>query len=209
MVEMTLQDFQNAVKVIARVSVDNEKYFSELDGVAGDADFGTSLAGGFKRIHDDFGILDSTAIGQFLTSVSMVMVRYVGGCSGPIWGTAFMRAGAALRDKQTVTLEEFRTAMDGAIQGMMKRGGAKAGDKTLLDPLIRINEMLGKHVDDDNGKAALAEAVEVAEKTAEEAKSWTAMRGRQSFTGDRSIGTLDPGMVAVMTMLKEIQSSLK
>ena len=209
MPEITLQDFQDALKAMAKVSVENEKYFSELDAVAGDADFGVSLAGGFKLIHEDFDSLDSTAIGQFLNSVAMIMVRHVGGCSGPIWGTGFMRAGATMRDKQSVTLEEFRTALQGSIEGIMARGGAKPGDKTLLDPLVRIHEMLAGHVDDADGKAALAEAVEVAEATAEEAKDWTAMRGRQSFTGERSIGTLDPGMVAVTTMLKEIQATLK
>lgn len=208
MPDITLKDFQNALKAMAKVSVENEQYFSELDAVAGDADFGVSLAGGFKLIHEDIDSLDDSAVGQFLNSVAMIMVRHVGGCSGPIWGTGFMRAGAALRDKQTVTLEEFRTALQGSIEGIMARGGAKPGDKTLLDPLVRINEMLADHVDDADGKAALAAAVEVAESTAEEARDWTAMRGRQSFTGERSIGTLDPGMVAVTTMLKEIQATL-
>ena len=208
MLEISLQDFQTALRAMAKTSIENEKYFSELDAVAGDADFGVSLAGGFKVIDQDFDSLDSTGVGQFLNSVAMVMIRHVGGCSGPIWGTGFMRAGAALRDKQTVTLEEFRVALQSAIEGIMARGGAKPGDKTLLDPLVRIHEMLAEHVNDENGAAALAEAIAVAENTAEEAKDWTAMRGRQSFTGERSIGTLDPGMVAVATMLKDIQASL-
>ena len=209
MVAITLKDFQTAVRAMARVSIENEKHFSDLDAVAGDADFGVSLASGFKVVDSDWDSLDHSAIGQFLTSISMVMIRNVGGCSGPIWGTGFMRAGAAMRDKQSVSLEEFRTALQGSIEGIMARGGATAGDKTLLDPLVRIQEMLAGHTDDEDGQAALANAVSIAEATTEEAKDWTAMRGRQSFTGERSIGTLDPGMVAVETMLREIQNSLK
>ena len=93
MKEITLADVEVAIKTIADTALRNERYFSELDSAAGDADFGVSLAAGFKVIRKDWDQLDRSSIGSLLLKISMIISRHVGGCSGPIWGTGFMRAG--------------------------------------------------------------------------------------------------------------------
>lgn len=90
MQEITLADFERAIKAAAETALRNEKYFSELDSAAGDADFGVSLASGFRVVQNDWDQLDRSSIGAFLLKISMIISRNVGGCSGPIWGTAFM-----------------------------------------------------------------------------------------------------------------------
>jgi dihydroxyacetone kinase phosphoprotein-dependent L subunit len=197
------------VKTMADTAIKNEAYFSELDAVMGDADFGVSLAGGFKAVLNGWEKFDMSSIGSFLLGVSKEITGNTGGCSGPVWGTLFMRCGMALKGKSEITLEEIIGALKSAIEGIMKRGGASLGDKTLVDALDAIVKSFEASLAGgvpilEAFKAASGAAVEMRETT----KGWTAKRGRQSFTGDRSAGTYDPGIVAVGDMSKAIVEAL-
>jgi len=139
--EISMQDVELAVKTIASTALRNEKYFSELDAAAGDADFGVSLASGFRAIENDWDQLDRASIGNFLLRISMLITRNVGGCSGPIWGTAFMRAGMLSKAQSALTLNDVQAMLTAAIEGIQQRGGAEAGDKTLLDALFPIRRI--------------------------------------------------------------------
>lgn len=209
MKEITLAEVEQAVKSIAETSLRNEKYFSELDAAAGDADFGVSLASGFKVVKKDWDQFDRSSIGNFLLKVSMIITRNVGGCSGPIWGTGFMRAAMLTKEKTSITLAELETMLTAAIEGIQQRGGAAAGDKTLLDALIPVRDTVQSYVDDPGAEPAdvLRKATQVANEAIERTTPWVAKRGRQAFTGERSIGTPDPGIVAVATMLNDLCDS--
>lgn len=206
MSEITLDDVRRTVKSMAATALRNEKYFSDLDAAAGDADFGTSLASGFRVVDDDWDEIDKSSIGDLLLRISMIITSNVGGCSGPIWGTAFMRAGALSRDCETLTLEQVEKMMTAAIEGIQKRGGAELGDKTLLDALAPVRDVIKNHIGEANVSlpAVLKESTQAANEAIESTKGWEAKRGRQSFTGARSIGTPDPGIVAVATMLNDL-----
>jgi phosphoenolpyruvate---glycerone phosphotransferase subunit DhaL len=154
MKEITLADVETAVKSIATTALKNEQYFCELDSYAGDADFGVSLATGFRAIEQDWQGLDRSSIGAFLLKISMIIAKNVGGCSGPIWGTAFMRAGALSKDRTTITLDDLDKMLTASIEGIQKRGGAQLGDKTLLDALIPIRDIVHEHVDVSSRNAA-------------------------------------------------------
>jgi dihydroxyacetone kinase phosphoprotein-dependent L subunit len=203
--EITLADIETAIKTVAATALRNEQYFCELDSFAGDADFGVSLASGFRVVEQDWKDLDRSSIGNFLLKISMIITRNVGGCSGPIWGTGFMRAGALCKDRTSITLEDLDKMLSSAIEGIQKRGGAQLGDKTLLDALIPIRDIVhdnaGKDVD---AREVLRQATQVANDAIERTKPWVAKRGRQQFTGDRSKGTPDPGIVAIATMMNDI-----
>jgi phosphoenolpyruvate---glycerone phosphotransferase subunit DhaL len=206
MTEITIGDVELALQTIAATALRNEQYFSELDAAAGDADFGVSLASGFRVVEKDFDTLDRSSIGNLLLKVSMIIARNVGGCSGPIWGTGFMRAAALCRDRSTVTLQDLDKMLTAAIEGIQQRGGAQRGDKTLLDALMPIREMVSERAADPDASTAevLREAAQIANDAIEETIDWVARRGRQSFTGDRSKGTKDPGIVAIATMLDDL-----
>jgi phosphoenolpyruvate---glycerone phosphotransferase subunit DhaL len=206
MKEITMTDIERTVKTMAATALRNEKYFSELDAAAGDADFGVSLASGFRVIEKDWQDFDRSSIGNFLLKIAMVITRHVGGCSGPIWGTGFMRAAALCKDKTSVTLAELDQMLSASIEGIQQRGGAVAGDKTLLDALIPMRDKIREYSGDPEADPALvlAEATRVANEAIELTRDWVARRGRQSFTGERSIGTPDPGIVAVATMMKDL-----
>jgi dihydroxyacetone kinase phosphoprotein-dependent L subunit len=206
MTEITLADVETAVKSIATTALKNEQYFCELDSYAGDADFGVSLATGFRAVEQDWQSLDRSSIGAFLLKISMIISKNVGGCSGPIWGTAFMRAGALSKDRTSITLEDLDNMLTAAIEGIQKRGGAQLGDKTLLDALIPIRDTVHEHAGkpDVNAREVLQKATAVANDAIERTKGLVAKRGRQQFTGDRSKGTPDPGIVAIATMMNDI-----
>jgi phosphoenolpyruvate---glycerone phosphotransferase subunit DhaL len=206
MTEITLADVETAIKSIAATALKNEQYFCELDSYAGDADFGVSLASGFRAIEQEWQALDHSSIGGLLLKISMVISKNVGGCSGPIWGTAFMRAGALSKDRTSITLDDVDKMLSAAIEGIQKRGGAQLGDKTLLDALIPIRDIVHEHAGrpDSNPPAVLQRATAVANEAIERTKGLVAKRGRQQFTGDRSIGTPDPGIVAIATMMNDL-----
>lgn len=206
MTEITLADVETAVKTIAATALKNEQYFCELDSYAGDADFGVSLASGFRAVEQEWKDLDRSSIGGFLLKISMLISKNVGGCSGPIWGTAFMRAGALSKDRTSITLDDLGKMLTAAIEGIQKRGGAQLGDKTLLDALIPIRDIVREDAGKPsvNARDVLQRATAVANDAIERTKGLVAKRGRQQFTGDRSIGTPDPGIVAIATMMNDL-----
>jgi len=211
MQELSMDAVELAVKTVADVAIANEKYFSELDSAAGDADFGVSLATGFRAVMSQWDAIDRSSIGLFLMKVGVIITSNVGGCSGPIWGTAFMRAGTMSKDKTSLMLTDLVTMLRAAIEGIMARGGAQLGDKTLLDALApatdKLEEWSQKDTQDILG--AFQAATGIATETIESTRGWIAKRGRQSFTGERSIGTLDPGIVAIAVMLQAVTKALK
>ncbi|MDR1512118.1 MAG: dihydroxyacetone kinase subunit L [Propionibacteriaceae bacterium] len=210
MENLTQAQAEAVVLAMADTSLANEAYFSELDGVMGDADFGTSLASGFRVVRANWDTYDHSSIGATLLNVSSALTSNTGGCSGPVWGTLFMRTGIAFRGKAELSLEEIVAGLRSAMEGIMKRGGASLGDKTLLDALDAIVVSLEQSAAAGEGSLldAFAQAADAAHETRETTKGWVAKRGRQSFTGDRSIGTYDPGIVAVGDMAKAIVRAL-
>lgn len=203
------QQVELAVRAMADTAIRSEEYFCKLDAVMGDADFGVSLAGGFGAILKGWDGFDKSSIGTFLLGCASAITGNAGGCSGPVWGTLFMRGGMAFRGKTEITLDDCIAGLKSAMEGIMKRGGAELGDKTLLDALNAILQAF------EAGKAAgkplmevLKDAADAAFAARETTKEWVAKRGRQSFTGDRSIGTYDPGIVAMGDMAKAIVATL-
>ena len=109
------------VRVIAQTAVDNETYFCELDAVVGDGDFGYSLARGFEVVLSDWDAMEYSDVGGLLKKTAIILSKRIGGTSGPIWGTAFLRAGGALSDKPEPSGEEIIAAMRASIEGIKQR----------------------------------------------------------------------------------------
>ena len=123
------------VKTMAQTAVDNETYFGDLDAVVGDGDFGFSLARGFEIVLAEFDSFDREDVGTFLKKIGVTITSRIGGTSGPIWGTAFMRAGASASGKTELTNDDVIAMLRAAIEGIKARGQSDVGDKTLLDSL--------------------------------------------------------------------------
>ncbi len=197
---LSIDQIVNTIDVTCDTVIANEKYFSDLDGLAGDGDFGTSLATGFKVIKKELPEIDKSGVGAMLLKISMVCSKHVGGSSGPIWGTGFMKAGMAAKGLEEVNYQQLTEMVGSALEGIMARGGAKRGDKTLLDALIPIHEKMQEMDGSDLG-AVLAAVTAEADKAIDETRTLVAHRGRASQVGQRSANTPDPGIVGIATIL--------
>ena len=193
------------VRTMAQTAVDNETYFGELDAVVGDGDFGYSLARGFEIVLADWDDLDRTDAATFLRKVAVIITSRIGGTSGPIWGTAFLRAGGAMNGAEAIGATEVVAALRAAVEGIKQRGQSDVGDKTLLDALVPATDTLEERLAaGDDGPTALARAAETARASAEATTPMLAKRGRASYTGERSIGSPDAGAMGVAVMFERL-----
>jgi dihydroxyacetone kinase phosphoprotein-dependent L subunit len=190
------------------VAIQNEKYFADLDGVCGDGDFGISLAAGFSKVIEQWDALDRSTPGALLKGVSMTIASRVGGVSGAIWGTAFLRASVNAGTKTDLAAAEVVAMARAAIEGMKKRGQSDLGDKTLLDAFVpAVDEFERLTAAGTSPGEALRGASVVARQKTEEIKPWVAKRGRASYTGERSCGTYDAGSIAIAMMAEQLATA--
>jgi dihydroxyacetone kinase-like protein len=200
-------DLEFVVRTIAQTSVDNEKEFGDLDAVVGDGDFGYSLARGFEIVLADWDTFDRADAGTFLQKIALVISKRVGGTSGPLWGTAILRAASAVKGKQDLTGADAVAMLRAAAEGIKVRGKSDVGDKTLLDALVPLTDAVEQALDSGSGTstADVAKvAAEAARTAADATTSMQAMRGRASYTGERSIGSPDAGAVAIAVMAEQV-----
>ena len=197
---------EHIVHTIAETAVANERYFCDLDAVVGDGDFGYSLARGFEVVLETWPDLDRSDDAALLRHVATTITSRTGGTSGPIWGTALLRAAGALRQADLSSDVPIAVAaLRASIQGIKDRGKAEQGDKTLLDALIPAVDALEKALGDGaTTSEALERTAHAAREAAEATKDLQARRGRASYTGTRSVGSVDPGAIAVAVMAEEV-----
>ncbi|TCS43159.1 dihydroxyacetone kinase subunit DhaL [Reinekea marinisedimentorum] len=187
------------------IIIENEVYFCELDSVAGDGDFGMSVAKGFRQLKTDWEELAKDDIGAFLKDAGMVITEYCGGASGPIWGSAFRAAAKSARGKSEITVAEFADMLEAAVAGIQKRGNAQLGDKTLLDALIPTAVAWRDAAEQGlDAIAAMDAGAKAARDGAEKTKSMTANKGRASYVGERSLEHPDAGAMALGVIFTEL-----
>jgi phosphoenolpyruvate---glycerone phosphotransferase subunit DhaL len=206
MSETALSQAELVVRVIAQSAVDNESYFCDLDAVVGDGDFGYSLARGFEVVLGDWDSMEYDDIGGLLKKTAVVLTKRIGGTSGPIWGTAFLRAGGALSNTPDPSSADVIAALRAAIDGIKQRGNTDLGDKTLLDALVPAVDELEAALPEGAGPA-LERAAAKARESAEATKGMIAQRGRAAYTGERSRDSVDAGAIGVAVMFEAISKA--
>jgi len=200
-----LADVEFVVRSIARTCLANEKEFGELDAVVGDGDFGYSLARGFEIVDSGWDSFDRTDIGTFLQKIAVTITSRIGGTSGPIWGTAFLRAAAQVKGQTTLSGDDVVRMLRAAIEGIKQRGASDVGDKTLLDALVPTTDAIEAAIAAGAPAAdVLARAAAVAREAADATTTMQARRGRAAYTGERSIGSPDAGAVAVAVITERL-----
>lgn len=200
-----MADSKKVADVLYKIAqaVEQEKdALTALDRAIGDGDHGINLARGFGEVTARLSGAESASIGAILKMTGMTLVSTVGGASGPLYGTAFLKAGAAVGEKSEMDSNDFLRAFDAAVAGVAMRGKAKQGEKTMLDALIPALNMLREDPDFENG---LRRAVKAAEAGVEYTKTILATKGRASYLGPRSIGHADPGAASSLLMLRVIE----
>ncbi|HSG16779.1 MAG TPA: dihydroxyacetone kinase subunit DhaL [Anaerolineae bacterium] len=194
----------------AAVMSENKTYLTELDSPIGDADHGINMDRGFRKVLEKLPDVADKDIGNILKTTGMTLISSVGGASGPLYGTFFMRGGMAVDAKEELTGEDLATMLQAGFDGIVQRGRAQAGDKTMVDAWIPALKALhdGLATGDDE-MAALSASVSAAEQGMKDTIPLQARKGRASYLGERSIGHQDPGATSSYLMLKALLDALE
>jgi len=188
---------------LQRVYSENRQRLTELDSAIGDADHGINMDRGFTAAKAELAGNPPTDIRAALQAVAATLIRSVGGASGPLYGTFFLRAGAACAGRQELGAADVLTMFGAGIEGVQQRGKAAAGDKTMLDALLPALAAMEKS-SESGGTAAemLADGAAAAETGMMATVPMQARKGRASYLGPRSVGHQDPGATSAWLLLK-------
>jgi phosphoenolpyruvate---glycerone phosphotransferase subunit DhaL len=193
----------------AGVIAEQKQYLTGLDAAIGDGDHGINMDRGFQTVLVKLAPVRDKDAGTLLKTTGMALVGSVGGAGGPLYGTFFLRAGAALDGRTEVSTEQLVDALEAGLKGVVERGKANRNDKTMVDALApaidRARQSLGNGASLEGTMAAAADAAEEGMKATIPLK---ALKGRASYLGDRSIGHQDPGATSSYLMLRALSDSL-
>jgi dihydroxyacetone kinase-like protein len=203
-------DVYGAVSLMAATIIENRDYLNELDGAIGDADFGTSISGGFLAVQDILPSLADLEAGPLLSKVGLTLVSKVGGASGPIYGTIFMKAGQAAGNKGELTAADVAGMLEAAINGVKARGKAEPGEKTIVDALQPAAEAFRSAADaGDSMESCGMRAAEAARAGVEKTKDMVATKGRAYYVGERGLGHPDAGATSIALLFEAVCAAAK
>ncbi len=194
----------------ANVLATNKEYLTELDSAIGDADHGINMNRGFSKVKEKLLTVEDKDIGTILKTISMTLISSVGGASGPLYGTFFLKASTVTANKEDLNSKDLGDLFQIGLDGVKQRGKANLDDKTMIDALepaiIRYKEKIseGESLID-----AMKEAVTAAENGMKNTIPLVARKGRASYLGERSIGHQDPGATSTYLMLKSLLKVLE
>lgn len=202
---ITTRELFVCLQKIAEVLEANRDYLTSLDAAIGDADHGINMDRGFKAVLTKLPSVEDKDAGTILKTVGVTLVSTVGGAGGPLYGTAFMQAGTVVAGKYELEPQDILAALDAALKGVVMRGKANLGDKTMVDAIVPAVSALRSALEND---VDLGEALEQAAAAAEQGMKDTipmiARKGRASYLGERSIGHQDPGATSSFLILRTI-----
>ena len=202
---ITTEDTVRWLQQLAQVLHENREYLTQLDSPIGDADHGINMDRGFKAVMDKLPTVANMDIGSILKTVGTTLVSTVGGASGPLYGTAFLRAGMATAGKYELYEPDYTTMLEAALEGIRARGKAQPGEKTIVDALTpalaAAREAQAQGLDISHITRSASDAAEAGMKAT---IPMLATKGRASYLGERSIGHQDPGATSSWLMLKTL-----
>jgi len=190
------------VRSFALLVAENKELLTDLDAAIGDGDHGTNMDRGMRAVVDALDDTTPGAASALLNKVGITLVSTVGGASGPLFGTFFLRAGASLGDTSDISLAQLTSAFRAGLEGIVARGKAEAGDKTMYDALAPAVNALDSAVSEGMDKAAALKLALVAAESGRDATTpMLARKGRASYLGERSVGHQDPGATTVALLV--------
>jgi dihydroxyacetone kinase-like protein len=201
---ITLSDLRGWLSEYARLVSEHREELTALDAAIGDADHGTNMERGMSAV---VAALEGETVGALCKGVGMTLVSTVGGASGPLYGTFFLRFGAAAGEVTELDPSNFAAAMRAGLDGIVARGKAELEDKTMFDALAPAVEALETRLADPFDEALRA-AVDAADKGRDSTVEMLARKGRASYLGERSIGHQDPGATSAALLVHAAATAL-
>jgi dihydroxyacetone kinase-like protein len=205
---VTMAVLEEWVRRFATLVAENRDHLTELDAAIGDADHGSNMDRGMKAAVAAIDEARPATAGALFTKVGMTLVSTVGGASGPLFGTFFLRMGTSFGDSDTATPDDFAAALRAGLGGVVARGKAEAGDKTMYDALAPAVDALDAALEEQSPLAAGLKAARDAAQAGRDATiPLLARKGRASYLGERSVGHQDPGATTVALLLEAATES--
>ncbi|GAB2177259.1 dihydroxyacetone kinase subunit DhaL [Dongia sp. agr-C8] len=211
MTELTAAHLRSIFQAIGDAIEADKGRLSELDGVIGDADHGVTMSIGFTAVNEALAKLDAAADPTTVfNTAAKSFLNAVGASSGPLYGTAFMRAGAAVKGKATIDRDALADCVTAMAKGMQDRGKAERGEKTMMDAWLPAADAIqAAKARGDSAVACLEAALAAAAEGAEATKAMLATKGRASRLGERALGHIDPGAASAVTILKAMTDAVR
>ncbi|WP_226036280.1 dihydroxyacetone kinase subunit DhaL [Aquibacillus saliphilus] len=189
---LTVQDSINWIRLTNGKVQENREYLTTLDQAIGDGDHGINMSRGFNEVMSKVHVSEYETVAEVFKDVAMTLISKVGGASGPLYGTAFLKMSTALKGNgKEVDFTSFTNAIDEGLKGIVMRGKAKEGDKTMIDVWAPVLKLLKESEEVDPEQLAVTAKVAV-----EATKHIKATKGRAAYLGDRSIEHIDPGAMS-------------
>jgi phosphoenolpyruvate---glycerone phosphotransferase subunit DhaL len=190
------------IRSFALLVAENKDLLTDLDAAIGDGDHGANMDRGMRAVLVALDDTRPATAAALLNKVGMTLVSTVGGASGPLFGTFFLRAGASFGDTAEISLAQLAAALRAGLEGIVARGKAEAGDKTMYDALAPAVHAFDSAVSESLDKAdALKQALVAAENGRDATTPMLARKGRASYLGERSVGHQDPGATTVALLM--------
>jgi dihydroxyacetone kinase-like protein len=196
------------LRAFAAAIAENEQALTRLDSAIGDADHGANMNRGLKAVLAKLDEASPSGPGALLKKAGMTLVSTVGGASGPLYGTFFLRMATAIGDTDTVDQKLFAAALRAGVDGVVARGKAEAGDKTMYDALAPAVDALDAALGGEDASGALRAAADAAAQGRDATTPMQARKGRASYLGERSVGHQDPGATSAALLLQTAADTL-
>ncbi|WP_409299791.1 dihydroxyacetone kinase subunit DhaL [Peribacillus sp. SCS-155] len=184
---------------------EQKSYLTELDQAIGDGDHGLNMARGFKEVINKVQQKSYDDLHSLFKETGMTLLSKVGGASGPLYGTAFLKMASTMTGKAEISVRELADGIAASLEGLIARGKANIGDKTMLDIWEPALHYLQKNQEQVNWD----EFMEFLEEKLEETKELEAKKGRAAYLGKRSIGHIDPGSASSVILFNELAVAFK
>ena len=191
------------IRAVAKVMALNKDHLTQLDSPIGDGDHGANMDRGFQAVVSKLPAVVAPDIGTIFEAVGMTLVSTVGGAAGPLYGTFFLQLATATAGKTELHLSDWVTALQAGVGGVIMRGKASLGDKTMVDALApALGTVKAAAADGASLAAALRRSAEAAERGMLATIPLVARKGRASYLGERSVGHQDPGATSSHLLLE-------
>lgn len=195
------KDLTAWLEKIQALLAENRDYLTKLDSDIGDADHGTNMCRGFDAVVEKIRAAESQSTAALLKDVAMTLIKKVGGASGPLYGTFFLKAGMAVGDREELDADALYELFEAGVNGLVQRGKAQRGDKTMLDAWFPALEAMDERRAEGIGPMMKA-AAEAAGEGMKATIPMQARKGRASYLGERSIGHQDPGATSTHLLVQ-------
>ncbi|PAB60832.1 dihydroxyacetone kinase subunit L [Anaeromicrobium sediminis] len=207
---MNKEMFLKALELLSDRIIDSKELLNDLDTQIGDSDHGSNMTRGFTEAKKKIDMVKDKDFSTILKTIAMTLISTVGGASGPLYGTAFLKASMSVKDREVLVGEDFIKIHENVISGIKQRGHAERGHKTMLDAIIPAYEAFKESIEaGEDLKIASQKATDAAKEGMEYTKGIKAIKGRASFLGDRSIGHVDPGATSSFIIINAINDVIK